>query len=373
MTIGALSLPTRWQEGWRVAARAAARPGSRPDRARPRLPRGGHLGRLHLVRKHRLQPLLLYHSDRRLSAWDRRHNLAGVPIEPLPWVAFLTLPLGFAWLVAERLGIMEGRQLIAMTLVEVLFLAVLGWRMFRALAAPLLYLYFLVPFGAFITPQLQDFTTGFIYTGLGVLQIPYAGDGYMIQIPEGRFYVAEACAGLRFLIASIAFGTLYACLIYRSFTRRAAVHAGVDHHPDHRQRPARTWHRGARPSARQCAGGGHRPHPLWLAVLLDRHSPVDHGRPAVPRGPAAVRRGRAGRHAAITCAAPAAPCRRTRRLAGDGRPGRIAPGSIVSADVPITLPAPNFAAVPGCWPASTVPVTTAPGVAVQNFNCLPGA
>src|SRR5581483_9036774 len=30
-----------------------------------------------------------------------------------------------------------------------------------------------------------------------------------------------ACAGLRFLIASIAFGTLYSCLIYRSFTRRA--------------------------------------------------------------------------------------------------------------------------------------------------------
>jgi len=154
-------------------------------------------------------------------AWDRRQLLASVPIEPMPWAALLAVPLAAVWLVAERLGIMEGRQLVAMTLVEILFLTVLGWRMCRALAAPLLYLYFLVPFGAFLTPKLQDFTTGFINWGLDFLEIPYNSDGYTIEIPEGRFYVAEACAGLRFLIASIAFGALYACLMYRSFTRRA--------------------------------------------------------------------------------------------------------------------------------------------------------
>jgi len=154
-------------------------------------------------------------------AWDRRHALAGVPIEPLPWAALLALPLGVVWLAAERLGVMEGRQLVAMTLAEVLFLTVLGWRMYWALCAPLLYLYFLVPFGAFVTPKLQDFTVSFINGGLDFLQIPYASDGYTIQIPEGRFFVAEACAGLRFLIASIAFGALYACLMYRSYWRRA--------------------------------------------------------------------------------------------------------------------------------------------------------
>jgi hypothetical protein len=55
-------------------------------------------------------------------AWDRRHLLASVPIEPLPWAALLALPLGAVWLVAERLGIMEGRQLVAMTLLQVMFL-----------------------------------------------------------------------------------------------------------------------------------------------------------------------------------------------------------------------------------------------------------
>jgi exosortase/archaeosortase family protein len=36
------------------------------------------------------------------------------------------------------------------------------------------------------------------------------------------FRVAEACAGLRFLIAAIAFGVVYACTIYRSTGRRVA-------------------------------------------------------------------------------------------------------------------------------------------------------
>jgi exosortase A len=153
-------------------------------------------------------------------AWERRQTLAGIPIVPVAWVVLAAIPLGIAWLGAERLGIMEGRQLVAMTMLQVLFLAVLGWRMYYGMAAPLLYLYFLVPFGAFITGTLQDFTAAFIDVGLNFLDIPHYSDAYIIEIPQGRFYVAEACAGLRFLIASIAFGVLYAFLMYRSPWRR---------------------------------------------------------------------------------------------------------------------------------------------------------
>jgi exosortase A len=152
--------------------------------------------------------------------WDRRAALRGLRAAPLPIAAVLILPLGLAWLAAERLGIMEGRQLAAMGMAEVLFLAVLGRRLWRALAGPLLYLLFLVPFGDFLTPELQDITTWFTRHGLDILGIPAYIDGYIIEIPEGTFFVAEACAGLRFLIASIAFGVLYALLMYRSPVRR---------------------------------------------------------------------------------------------------------------------------------------------------------
>lgn len=153
-------------------------------------------------------------------AWDRRATVAGLMPQPLPWLAVVGLPLAVAWLVAERLGIMEGRQLIAMAFVELLFLGVLGWRLFGRLSAPLLYLFFLVPFGGFLTPMLQSFTAHFVTAGLNLFGIPNFSDGNTIEIPEGIFYIAQACAGLRFLIASIAFGVLYACLIYRSPMRR---------------------------------------------------------------------------------------------------------------------------------------------------------
>src|SRR5262249_16875707 len=45
-------------------------------------------------------------------------------------------------------------------------------------------------------------------------------DQLLIQIPEGNFYVAEACAGLRFLVASLAFGVLYGLLMYKSLIPR---------------------------------------------------------------------------------------------------------------------------------------------------------
>lgn len=152
--------------------------------------------------------------------WDRRFDLVGIAPRPMPIALLLGLPLGAIWLLAERLGIMEGRQLVAISFVELLFLAVLGKRLWWAMAGPLLYLYFLVPFGEFLTPKLQDVTTFFIRHGLELLGIPAYIDGYVIEIPQGTFFVAEACAGLRFLIASIAFGCLYALTMYRSPVRR---------------------------------------------------------------------------------------------------------------------------------------------------------
>jgi exosortase A len=152
--------------------------------------------------------------------WDRRLDLIGVPPRLMPAAVLLGLPLAAVWLVSERLGIMEGRQIVAISFVELLLLAVLGQRLWWAIAGPLLYLYFLVPFGEFLTPTLQDFTAWFIRQGLDVLGVPAYVDGYTIEIPQGTFFVAEACAGLRFLIASIAFGCLYALVMYRGPVRR---------------------------------------------------------------------------------------------------------------------------------------------------------
>lgn len=155
-------------------------------------------------------------------AWDQRARIAGLP--PRPSAAFLLLgvPLALFWFASERIGVMEFRQFAALGFVELLFLTVLGWRLFRVMLAPFLYLIFLVPFGAFVTPVLQTFTAKFIDVGLTILGIPHYVSDMVIEISAGTFFVAEACAGLRFLIASFAFGVFYSLLNFQSYKRRVA-------------------------------------------------------------------------------------------------------------------------------------------------------
>ena len=160
-------------------------------------------------------------------AWDRRHAARGLRPRPTLWPVLAILPFGLAWFAAERLGLMEGRQLAALFMVEALLVALLGWRLARVFAGALAYLVFLVPFGSFLVPSLQSVTTGFVEAGLEVLGIPHVVDAFTIEVPGATFYVAEACAGLRFLIAAVAFGALYALLTYRSAGRRLAFFAAA--------------------------------------------------------------------------------------------------------------------------------------------------
>ena len=154
--------------------------------------------------------------------WQRRTLFAEMAPKP-EYRALLLIPvLSLAWFAASVVGVLEARQLVVMTIAQATLLGVLGWPVYRRLMAPFLYLYFLVPSGEFLVPNLQDFTAKFAVYGLQILGIPVYSDGTIIDVPAGTFAVAEACAGLRFLIAAIAFGVFYATEIYESRIRRIA-------------------------------------------------------------------------------------------------------------------------------------------------------
>jgi exosortase A len=152
--------------------------------------------------------------------WKRRDVISRLRPTPSWWALALVPALSVAWGFAALADILEIEQLVTVGLFETLLIAVLGWHVFRALMAPLLFLFFLVPFGAFLTPLLQLFTTSFTVRGLELLGIPVFADRFTIQIPAGVFEVAEACAGLRFLIASFVFGCFFSTVVYRSKFRR---------------------------------------------------------------------------------------------------------------------------------------------------------
>ena len=153
--------------------------------------------------------------------WERRAVFAAVPPSPAFWPLAALPLLSALWLVAAVLDINEGRQFVVVGMFEVVLLATLGVRAFRLLMGPLLFLFFLVPSGEFLIPSLQKVTADIAVHGLQLLHIPVYSEGLMIDIPEGRFEIAEACAGLRFLIASIVFGFFFSLMMYRSLLRRA--------------------------------------------------------------------------------------------------------------------------------------------------------
>lgn len=152
--------------------------------------------------------------------WQRRAVLENANVVPDWRASIMVLFLSAVWLVASIAGVLEARQFVVMTMVQVALFGVFGAAFYRKLAAPFLYLYFLVPSGAYLIPFLQAFTARFAVVGLHLLGIPVYSSGAVIEIPAGTFAVAEACAGLRFLVAAVAFGVFFAVVTYRSWLRR---------------------------------------------------------------------------------------------------------------------------------------------------------
>jgi len=99
--------------------------------------------------------------------------------------------------------------------------AILGTAVVRTLAFPLCFLLFAVPFGDFMEPPLMEYTADFTVAALRLTGIPVYREGQFFMIPSGSWSVVEACSGLRYLIASLTVGVLYAHLTYRSLARRA--------------------------------------------------------------------------------------------------------------------------------------------------------
>jgi exosortase A len=153
--------------------------------------------------------------------WERRSVIRASAPHATLWPLLLIPPLVAVWFVAAALDINEGRQLLVVAMFEVVLLAALGPQVYRSLLAPLLFLFFLVPTGAFLVPELQRITARMAVAGLRLFHVPVFADRYTIDIPEGNFVIAEACAGLRFLIAASVFSCLFAVVMYRSWLRRA--------------------------------------------------------------------------------------------------------------------------------------------------------
>ena len=137
------------------------------------------------------------------------------------------LPLGLLWLVADAADVALGRQVAFMGTLQVLFLAMLGWRIYRVLLFPLLYLWLMVPAADVLVPSLQIFATEMTVAALNLLALPTTHEGILITAAGKTYSIVEECASLDFILGALAFSLVYAYLFYRSWARRAVFVAAA--------------------------------------------------------------------------------------------------------------------------------------------------
>ena len=160
-----------------------------------------------------------------ISLWlalRRRDALAQIDAQPW-WPGLVgVVGAGALWLVSSAADVSVDKQLAVVVMIQAAIVTVIGIRAARVLLFPLLFLLFAVPAGDILVPTFINWTADFTVGALRASGVPVYREGNHFIIPSGMWSVVEACAGLRYLIASLMVGTLYAMLAYRSVVRRGA-------------------------------------------------------------------------------------------------------------------------------------------------------
>lgn len=164
-------------------------------------------------------------------ALERRRKLARAPIEP-SWWGVLPLLLGVLALAVGRLGVelMSMRAGFVLTL-NGLVLLLLGLPVYRILAFPLLFLFLMVPLPQslvnVIAFPLQLIAADLAVSTVQAFGVPVLREGNIIHLPDFRLFVAEACSGLRSLMALGTLGVVFAYFFRKSWGERIVLVAST--------------------------------------------------------------------------------------------------------------------------------------------------
>lgn len=157
--------------------------------------------------------------------WQRQPELARLtPVAWVPGVALIGVG-ALGWLLGDAASVEVMRQAGLVLMLQGAVAACLGREVTRGLLFPLAYSLLLIPVGAELVPAMQTLTAQMVTGLLALTGVPAHLEGVFITTPVGYFEVAEACAGVRFLVAMVAFGALVANVCFRSWPRRIAFMA----------------------------------------------------------------------------------------------------------------------------------------------------
>ena len=164
-------------------------------------------------------------------AWEHKRELARVEIEG-SWWGLVPLVLGVAALSIGRLGVeltamRSGFVLSLIGMVLLLF----GREIFRILTFPLLFLFLMVPLPQSLVNvvafPLQLMAAGAAVEALQRLGIPALVEGNIIHLADAKLFVADACSGLRSLMALLTLGVVFAYFFRKNNVERLVLIAST--------------------------------------------------------------------------------------------------------------------------------------------------
>ena len=166
-------------------------------------------------------PLALY------FAWERQPKLRRARIEP-SWWGLVPLALSTTTLVVGRLGVEQMNMRVSFVLALMgIVLLLLGRQIFRILAFPLFFLFLMVPLPQSLVNvvafPLQLTAADWAVDLLYYLRIPALREGNIIHLPNTTLFVAEACSGLRSLMALVTLGVVFAYFFRKSWGERIVI------------------------------------------------------------------------------------------------------------------------------------------------------
>jgi len=153
--------------------------------------------------------------------WLKLGELA--KIDPRPWLPGLGLVACgvILWLVGRAFDLNVVAHAGSVGALQGVVIAAIGVRASLVLALPIAFAVFFVPFGDEIIPPLQDITAHIAVALTEWSGIPAVVDGIFIDTPIGLFIVAEACSGVKFLVAMVTLAVLVCFTRFDSWSRRA--------------------------------------------------------------------------------------------------------------------------------------------------------
>lgn len=152
--------------------------------------------------------------------WQKRTEVLKLIPRPGYKPILILFVIGGGWLLARIVDALVIQQFLLVSMIPVIVWTQLGWKVLKASSFALFFLFFMIPAGDILIPTLMNFTADFTVDMVRLVGIPIYREGLFFSLPSGNWSVVEACSGIRYLIASLTLGVLYAYLTYTNHWKR---------------------------------------------------------------------------------------------------------------------------------------------------------